>query len=66
MSAYPPNTRVRVRATGDPYTGEVDTVQRMITDDDGECVYVVRFCEGHAGSACHTAYYRPGELTVGA
>ena len=48
--------RVRVVLPGDPYTGQVGIVQRIIGDEGG-LVYFVRFCEGHTGSLCHTAYY---------
>jgi hypothetical protein len=52
-----PPLRVRVVLPGDPYTGEVGTVERVISDDGG-LVYVVRF------GRWHTAYYRRDELTA--
>ena len=55
--------RVRVLTPGDPYTGQVGTVQRVVTDEDG-LTYFVRFCEGHSSAICHTAYYQRDELTV--
>lgn len=57
-----PQTRVLITKPNDPpYTGEVGTVQRVTGDRDG-LVYVVRFCEGHPGARCHTAYFRRDEL----
>jgi hypothetical protein len=55
--------RFGVLLPGDPYTGEVGTVQRVTDDEDG-LVYVVQFCERHGDSICHTAYYRRDELTA--
>lgn len=59
-------TGIRVRITKPnepPFTGEVGTVQRVISDDEG-LVYFVRFCEGHPGILCHTGYFRRDEFTV--
>lgn len=53
----------RVVAAGDPYTGEVGTLQRVTSDDDG-LIYVLRFCIEHTGSLCHSAFYRRDELSV--
>lgn len=53
--------RVRVLLPGDPYTGEVGTVERLISDDEG-LIYVVRF-GARDGYQPH-AYYRRDELTV--
>lgn len=58
-----PPLRVRVVLPGDPYTGETGTVTRTIDDEDG-LICVVRFCIGHNGDLCHTAYYRRGELAT--
>ena len=58
-----PPIRVRVLLPNDPFTGEVGTVQRLTSDDEG-LVYLVRFCEGHDGVLCHTAYYHRDEVTV--
>lgn len=54
-----PPLHVRVLLPGDPYTGHVGAVERIISDDGG-LVYFVRF------SRWHTAYYRRDEIAVGA
>jgi hypothetical protein len=58
---YPPNTRVLVVVPGDEYTGEVGTVTATF-NDGGEMVHRVRFCIGHHGELCHSAYYEAHEL----
>lgn len=52
----------RVVAADDTYTGEVGTLQRITSDDEG-LIYVLRFCRRHTGSLCHTAHYRREELS---
>jgi hypothetical protein len=49
---------VRVLLPGDPYTGRVGVVERIIDDENG-LIYVVRFREPY-----QTAYYRRDELTA--
>jgi hypothetical protein len=60
MSDFAPGIRVRVLLPNDTYTGQVGTVQRIISDDDG-LAYVVRF-----GERWEVAYYRRDEFTVDA
>jgi hypothetical protein len=65
MTPLPP-MRVQVVLPGDPYTGRVGTVDRIISDDEG-LIYVVRFA-GEPGDyppmTNPTAYYRRDELTA--
>ncbi len=64
MSAHPqPSMRVRVLLPGDPHTGSVGTLTRIISDEDG-LIYVVRFCGERDNYPHHTGYYRRDELTV--
>jgi hypothetical protein len=56
--------RVRVVLQGDPYTGHVGAIQRIIVDDDHGLVYLVRFCGDRDHYPHHTAYYLRDELTV--
>jgi hypothetical protein len=58
---YPPNTLVLVVVSGDEYTGEVGTVTETF-NDGGDLVHRVRFCTGHHGVLCHSAYYEANEL----
>lgn len=65
MTAYPP-LRVRVVVAGDPHTGQVGGVQRIILNDDHGLVYVVRFCGDRDNYPHHVGYYLRDELTVDA
>jgi hypothetical protein len=58
---YPPNTRVLVVLPRDEYTSYVGTVTATY-NDGGDMVHRVRFCTGHHGALCHSAYYEAHEL----
>lgn len=58
---YPPNSRVLVILAHDEYTGRVGTVTATY-NDGGDMVHRVRFCIGHHGTLCHSAYYEADEL----
>ncbi|WP_099039717.1 hypothetical protein [Mycobacterium neglectum] len=61
-SDYRPGTRVRVLLPNEDFTGQVGTVERDITGDDGTPVYVVRFCGERDHYPHHVAYYRADEV----